>query len=74
MEDEPGLLSDTDQGGYNVGTNGSWAVKFPNALLAISGDYNGSGSMDWGPSISGSTAGWSSSSEGSGLRVLSIGY
>lgn len=69
-----GLRSVPDQGGYNVGTSGNWAVKFPNALLAISGDYSGSGGMDWGPSIWGSTTAWGASSEGSGLRVLSIGY
>nr|DAE14720.1 MAG TPA: hypothetical protein [Myoviridae sp. ctAca11] len=30
--------------------------------------------MDWGPSISGNTTGWSSGSCGSGLRVIAIGY
>lgn len=63
------------QGGYDTGKSGSWAIKFPNNILGISGDYAGSGgSMDWGPSISGNTTGWSSNSSGSGLRVIAIGY
>ena len=63
------------QGGYDTGKSGSWAIKFPNNILGISGDYAGSGGgMDWGPSISGNTTGWSSSSSGSGLRVIAIGY
>ena len=63
------------QGGYRTGTSGSWAIAFPHALLGISGDYSGEGgNMDWGPSISGNTTGWSSGSCGSGLRVIAIGY
>ena len=63
------------QGGYNTGKSGGWAIAFPHALLGISGDYSGEGGgMDWGPSISGNTTGWSSSSCGSGLRVIAIGY
>lgn len=63
------------QGGYRAGRSGSWAIAFPHALLGISGDYSGEGgSMDWGPSISGNTTGWSSGSGGSGLRVIAIGY
>lgn len=63
------------QGGYRGGKSGSWAIAFPHALLGISGDYSGEGStMDWGPSISGNTIGWSSGSSGSGLRVIAIGY
>lgn len=63
------------QGGYRTGNSGSWAIAFPHALLGISGDYSGEGgSMDWGPSISGNTTGWSSVSCGSGLRVIAIGY
>ena len=63
------------QGGYGAGKSGSWAIAFPHALLGISGDYSGEGgAMDWGPSISGTTTGWSSGSCGSGLRVIAIGY
>ena len=63
------------QGGYRAGRSGSWAIAFPHALLGISGDYSGEGgSMDWGPSISGNTTGWSSGSGGSELRVIAIGY
>ena len=63
------------QGGYRAGKSGSWAIAFPHALLGISGDYSGEGgAMDWGPSISGNTTGWSSISSGSGLRVIAIGY
>ena len=63
------------QGGYSTGKSGSWAIAFPHALLGISGDYSGEGgNMDWGPSISGNTTGWSSGSCGSGLRVIAIGY
>lgn len=62
------------QGGYETGTSGSWAIAFPHALLGISGDYSGSGKMDWGPSISGNTAGWSANGAGSGVRVIAIGY
>lgn len=63
------------QGGYRNGNSGSWAIAFPHALLGISGDYSGEGgAMDWGPSISGTTTGWSSGSCGSGLRVIAIGY
>ena len=63
------------QGGYRAGRSGSWAIAFPHALLGISGDYSGEGgNMDWGPSISGNTTGWSSGSCGSGLRVIAIGY
>ena len=63
------------QGGYGAGKSGSWAIAFPHALLGISGDYSGEGgNMDWGPSISGNTTGWSSGSCGSGLRVIAIGY
>lgn len=55
--------------------SGSWAIAFPHALLGISGDYSGnSGKMDWGPSISGNTAGWSTNGAGSGVRVIAIGY
>lgn len=63
------------QGGYGASKSGSWAIAFPHALLGISGDYSGEGgAMDWGPSISGNTTGWSSGSCGSGLRVIAIGY
>lgn len=63
------------QGGYDTGTSGSWAIAFPHALLGISGDYSGDGGkMDWGPSISGNTTGWSASGAGSGVRVIAIGY
>ena len=63
------------QGGYETGKSGSWAIAFPHALLGISGDYSGnSGKMDWGPSISGNTTGWSTSGAGSGVRVIAIGY
>lgn len=63
------------QGGYGAGKSGSWAIAFPHALLGISGDYTGDGGkMDWGPSISGNTTGWSASGAGSGVRVIAIGY
>ena len=63
------------QGGYKNGKSGSWAIAFPHALLGISGDYSGDdGKMDWGPSISGNTTGWSTSGAGSGVRVIAIGY
>ncbi len=62
------------QGGYETGKSGSWAIAFPHALLGISGDYSGGGKMDWGPSISGHTTGWSASGAGSGVRVIAIGY
>lgn len=63
------------QGGYRNGKSGSWAIAFPHALLGISGDYSGeNGNMDWGPSISGTTTGWSSGSSGSELRIIAIGY
>ena len=63
------------QGGYELGGSGSWAIAFPHALLGISGDYaGGGGKMDWGPSISGNTVGWSTSGAGSGVRVIAIGY
>ena len=63
------------QGGYSSGKSGSWAIAFPHALLGMSGDYSGEGgAMDWGPSISGNPTGWSSTSCGSGLRVIAIGY
>lgn len=63
------------QGRYRTGNSGSWAIAFPHALLGISGDYSGEGGkMDWGPSIDGTTTGWSSISCGSGLRVIAIGY
>lgn len=63
------------QGGYENGKSGSWAIAFPHALLGISGDYSGDGGkMDWGPSINGNTTRWSSTSTGSGLRVIAIGY
>lgn len=63
------------QGRYGAGKSGSWAIAFPHALLGISGDYAGdSGKMDWGPSISGDTTGWSASGAGSGVRVIAIGY
>ena len=63
------------QGGYDLGKSGSWAIAFPHALLGISGDYAGdSGKMDWGPSISGDTTGWSAFGAGSGVRVIAIGY
>ena len=70
-----GSLSAYKQGGYGAGKSGSWAIAFPHALLGISGDYSGdSGKMDWGPSISGNTAGWSTNGAGSGVRVIAIGY
>lgn len=63
------------QGRYGAGKSGSWAIAFPHALLGISGDYAGEdGKMDWGPSISGNTTGWSASGAGSGVRVIAIGY
>ena len=63
------------QGGYETGKSGSWAIAFPHALLGISGDYSGNdGKMDWGPSISGNTTGWSANGAGSGVRVIAIGY
>ena len=63
------------QGGYETGKSGSWAIAFPHALLGISGDYSGNGGkMDWGPSISGNTTGWSAGGAGSGVRVIAIGY
>lgn len=63
------------QGGYETGKSGSWAIAFPRALLGISGDYSGnSGKMDWGPSISGNTTGWSTNGAGSDVRVIAIGY
>ena len=63
------------QGGYDTGTSGSWAIAFPHALLGISGDYSGDGGkMDWGPSISGNTTGWSMNGSGSSARVIAIGY
>ena len=62
------------QGGYETGKSGSWAIAFPHALLGISGDYSGSGNMDWGPSISGNTTSWSTISSGSNVRVIAIGY
>lgn len=63
------------QGEYGAGKSGSWAIAFPHALLGISGDYAGdSGKMDWGPSISGDTTGWSAFGAGSGVRVIAIGY
>lgn len=63
------------QGGYGTGKSGSWAIAFPHALLGISGDYSGDGgNMDWGPSISGNTTGWSAFGAGSGVRVIAIGY
>lgn len=62
------------QGGYETGKSGSWAIAFPHALLGISGDYSGSGDMDWGPSISGGTTSWSTSGSGSTVRVIAIGY
>ena len=63
------------QGGYKNGKSGSRAIAFPHALLGISGDYSGDdGKMDWGPSISGNTTGWSTSGAGSGVRVIAIGY
>ena len=63
------------QGGYELGTSGSWAIAFPHALLGISGDYSGNnGKMDWGPSISGNTTKWSAGGAGSGIRVIAIGY
>lgn len=63
------------QGRYGAGKSGSWAIAFPHALLGISGDYAGdSGKMDWGPSISGDTTGWSALGAGSGVRVIAIGY
>lgn len=62
------------QGGYETGKSGSWAIAFPHALLGISGDYSGGGDMDWGPSISGNTTGWSSYGAGSNVRVIAIGY
>lgn len=65
----------TRQGGYRGNKSGAWAIAFPHALLGISGDYSGEGgNMDWGPSIGGTTTGWSSGSCGSGLRVIAIGY
>ena len=65
----------TRQGGYAPGKSGSWAIAFPHALLGISGDYSGDGGkMDWGPSISGNTTGWSANGSGSGVRVIAIGY
>ena len=63
------------QGRYGAGKSGSWAIAFPHALLGISGDYAGDGGkMDWGPSISGDTTGWSAFGAGSGVRVIAIGY
>lgn len=63
------------QGGYDLGKSGSWAIAFPHALLGISGDYSGNGgNMDWGPSISGNTTGWSANGSGAGVRVIAIGY
>ena len=62
------------QGGYETGKSGSWAIAFPHALLGISGDYSGSGKMDWGPSISGNTTSWSADGSGSNVRVIAIGY
>ena len=63
------------QGGYGAGKSGSWAIAFPHALLGMSGDYAGEGGkMDWGPSISGNTTGWSTSGAGSDVRVIAIGY
>lgn len=63
------------QGGIRVGKSGSWAIAFPHALLGISGDYSGDGgNMDWGPSISGDTTGWSAHGSGDGVRVIAIGY
>ena len=63
------------QGRYGAGKSGSWAIAFPHALLGISGDYAGDGGkMDWGPSISGDTTGWSASGAGSDIRVIAIGY
>ena len=62
------------QGGYGTGKSGSWAIAFPHALLGISGDYSGSGDMDWGPSINGNTTSWSTQGSGSNVRVIAIGY
>lgn len=63
------------QGRYGAGKSGSWAIAFPHALLGISGDYAGEGGkMDWGPSISGNTTGWSAAGAGAGVRVIAIGY
>lgn len=70
-----GMIPIIIQGGYNLGKSGSWAIKFPNNILGISGDYSGSGgSMDWGPAISGNTTSWSASGAGSNVRVIAIGY
>lgn len=70
-----GMIPLIIQGRYGAGKSGSWAIAFPHALLGISGDYAGDGGkMDWGPSISGNTTGWSASGAGSGVRVIAIGY
>lgn len=69
------MLSAYRQGRYGAGKSGSWAIAFPHALLGISGDYAGDeGKMDWGPSISGNTTGWSANGAGAGVRVIAIGY
>ncbi len=61
--------------GVNNTKSGSWPIAFPHALLSISGDYNGvGGNTDWGPSVSGNSTSFSSTSSGSNLNFVGIGY